>query len=308
MKAEFVIGIGPMAVVITKEEAAQLEETIKMFEVMTQSQPDDWQSLAILKEVYLKLDRTKEMLSTSYRLAHAYTRTDMPGRAAAEFKMILEFDPADIRAERGLAVVKHEFGERAESLEEMGKPGGENELVSDEEKAKRREGLEAEMASVDLWLAERENEEVAAWNGEAILIAPVGLRFLCWFSVKTLSWNLPLRGWLLKRWYSYQQSNRCTVRRELAVVVRQAADVRRMIFAFEMIRVLPRGRGPALRELLPASAGELKAENDEEYGRLYRNHLAGTIGAENLTWLTACSEFAREFREALAAKSLRAGV
>jgi len=43
-----------------------------MFEVITQSQPHDYQSLEILKEAYSKLNREKDVVSASKRIAQAY--------------------------------------------------------------------------------------------------------------------------------------------------------------------------------------------------------------------------------------------
>ena len=42
---------------LTSSEEAQLAQTIEMFEVITQSQPQDYQSLEILKEAYVKLGK-----------------------------------------------------------------------------------------------------------------------------------------------------------------------------------------------------------------------------------------------------------
>src|SRR5439155_3129121 len=55
-------------------EEAQLSQTIEMFEVITQSQPHDYQSLEILKEAYTKLGREKEVIGTSKRIAEAYVQ------------------------------------------------------------------------------------------------------------------------------------------------------------------------------------------------------------------------------------------
>ena len=49
-----------MAAPYTANEEAQLLQTIEMFEVITQSQPQDYQSLEILKEAYLKLNRAPQ--------------------------------------------------------------------------------------------------------------------------------------------------------------------------------------------------------------------------------------------------------
>ena len=37
---------------LTPSEEAQLQQTVEMFEAIAQSQPDDYQSLEILKEAY----------------------------------------------------------------------------------------------------------------------------------------------------------------------------------------------------------------------------------------------------------------
>ena len=43
---------------LSEEEHSQIVQTIEMFEVITQTQPDDYQSLEILKEAYQKVGRT----------------------------------------------------------------------------------------------------------------------------------------------------------------------------------------------------------------------------------------------------------
>ena len=61
-----------MATTMTQDEEAQLAQTIEMFEVITQTQPHDYQSLEILKEAYSKLGRETDAINTSKRIAHAY--------------------------------------------------------------------------------------------------------------------------------------------------------------------------------------------------------------------------------------------
>src|SRR5664279_2548418 len=53
-----------MASTLSPSEEAQLAQTIEMFEVITQSQPHDYQSLEILKEAYSKLNREKDVINT----------------------------------------------------------------------------------------------------------------------------------------------------------------------------------------------------------------------------------------------------
>jgi hypothetical protein len=63
-----------MSAALSVHEESQLTQTIEMFEVITQTQPLDYQSLEILKEAYLKLGRQKDVLTTSRRIASAYVR------------------------------------------------------------------------------------------------------------------------------------------------------------------------------------------------------------------------------------------
>src|SRR5271170_3651896 len=76
-------------------EEAQLRQTIEMFEVITQSQPQDYQSLEILKEAYLKLGMEKEVIQTSKRIAQAYVQLGQLSSAILEFETILQRFPDD---------------------------------------------------------------------------------------------------------------------------------------------------------------------------------------------------------------------
>jgi hypothetical protein len=76
-------------------EEAQLLQTIEMFEVITQSQPQDVQSLEILKEAYLKLGREKELIAASKRIAQAYVAMGQFSSAILEYEGILQRFPED---------------------------------------------------------------------------------------------------------------------------------------------------------------------------------------------------------------------
>ena len=80
---------------LSPDEAAQLNQTIEMFEVITQSQPQDYQSLEILKEAYLKLGRQKEVVQTSKRIAQAYVQLGQLSSAILEYETILQQFPED---------------------------------------------------------------------------------------------------------------------------------------------------------------------------------------------------------------------
>ncbi len=80
---------------LSSSEEAQLQQTIEMFEVITQSQPNDCQSLEILKEAYSKLGREKEVIGTSKRIAQAYVTMGQLSSAILEYETILQRYPDD---------------------------------------------------------------------------------------------------------------------------------------------------------------------------------------------------------------------
>ncbi|HEX4120184.1 MAG TPA: hypothetical protein VH619_06195 [Verrucomicrobiae bacterium] len=87
-------------------EEAQLRQTIEMFEVITQSQPQDYQSLEILKEAYLKLAMEKEVVQTSKRIAQAYVQLGQLSSAILEFETILQRHPEDKDAMAAMAQIE----------------------------------------------------------------------------------------------------------------------------------------------------------------------------------------------------------
>ena len=84
-----------MASTLSPSEEAQLAQTIEMFEVITQSQPLDYQSLEILKEAYTKLGREKDVIGTSKRIAQAYVQMGQLSSAILEYETILQRHPED---------------------------------------------------------------------------------------------------------------------------------------------------------------------------------------------------------------------
>jgi tetratricopeptide (TPR) repeat protein len=84
-----------MASTLSPGEEAQLAQTIEMFEVITQSQPHDYQSLEILKEAYSKMGRQKELIGTSKRIAQAYMQMGQLSSAILEYETILQRYPDD---------------------------------------------------------------------------------------------------------------------------------------------------------------------------------------------------------------------
>jgi tetratricopeptide (TPR) repeat protein len=84
-----------MTSTLNPSEAAQVAQTIEMFEVITQSQPQDYQSLEILKEAYSKLGREPEVIGTSKRIAQAYVQMGQLSSAILEYETILQRYPDD---------------------------------------------------------------------------------------------------------------------------------------------------------------------------------------------------------------------
>src|SRR5947199_8309868 len=90
----------------TSNEEAQLAQTIEMFEVITQSQPQDYQSLEILKEAYAKLGREQDVVNTSKRIANAYVLMGQLSSAILEYERILQRYQQDAEALAALGEIE----------------------------------------------------------------------------------------------------------------------------------------------------------------------------------------------------------
>jgi tetratricopeptide (TPR) repeat protein len=78
---------------LSEEEHNQIVQTIEMFEAITQTQPDDYQSLEILKEAYQKVGKHDDSLRISRRLSEAYFNVGSYTLAMQECEVILVKDP-----------------------------------------------------------------------------------------------------------------------------------------------------------------------------------------------------------------------
>ena len=87
-------------------EDTQLLQTIEMFEVIVQSQPNDSQSLEILKEAYSKLGRESDVINTSKRIAKAYMETGQLSSAILEFETVLQRRPDDAEVQAALKEIE----------------------------------------------------------------------------------------------------------------------------------------------------------------------------------------------------------
>lgn len=94
------------AVTLTAGEEAQLAQTIEMFEVIAQSQPNDYQTLEILKEAYAKLGRESDVVDVSKRIAQAYVAMGQFSSAILEYESILQRHPDDAESLAALGEIE----------------------------------------------------------------------------------------------------------------------------------------------------------------------------------------------------------
>jgi tetratricopeptide (TPR) repeat protein len=80
---------------VTNEELDQILQTIEMFEVILQSNAQDCQSMEILKEAYWKLNRQKDALDITRKLADTYYAQGQYSSALLEYEGILQKNPND---------------------------------------------------------------------------------------------------------------------------------------------------------------------------------------------------------------------
>jgi tetratricopeptide (TPR) repeat protein len=95
---------------LTQDEISQLMQTIDMFKVIVESQPDDTGSLEILKEAYYKLDRRAEVVEIAKRIAKVYATSGQFSQAILEYESILELNPSDPDVHAALSSIIDQSG------------------------------------------------------------------------------------------------------------------------------------------------------------------------------------------------------
>jgi len=80
---------------ISQEEQEQIRQTIEMFEVITQANPHDCQSLEILKDAYGRIGLLPEMLRIAKQLAETYIQLGQYSSAMLEYEGILQHMPGN---------------------------------------------------------------------------------------------------------------------------------------------------------------------------------------------------------------------
>lgn len=118
---------------LTPSEEAQYLDTIQMFEVITQEESSDVQSLDILKEAYLKLERNEEALRISKKIAKAYAELGQLSNALFEYESILQQNPGDKEAEEALAAIESratDFSSHDDDEEDIDLSGASLDMIS----------------------------------------------------------------------------------------------------------------------------------------------------------------------------------
>ena len=78
---------------ISSEEREQIVQTIEMFEVITQANPQDCQSMEILKDAYQRVGRDADFLLISRKLADTYVEVGQYSAAMLEYEGLLKKTP-----------------------------------------------------------------------------------------------------------------------------------------------------------------------------------------------------------------------
>jgi tetratricopeptide (TPR) repeat protein len=107
---------------ISEEEVQQLLRTVEMFEAITESQPEDFQSWEILKEAYAKLERHDDSLRASKRLAKSHISLGQISQAILEYEGILQEHPDDSEVLAALADLEKRTSQLSASRQPSGAP------------------------------------------------------------------------------------------------------------------------------------------------------------------------------------------
>jgi hypothetical protein len=91
---------------LSSEEQEQILQTIEMFEVITQANPQDCQSMDILKDAYQRVGKLAEALAITRKLADTYVDLGQYSAAMLEYEGILQKDAGNVEVVAKLAEVE----------------------------------------------------------------------------------------------------------------------------------------------------------------------------------------------------------
>ena len=135
---------------LSEEERSQILQTIEMFEVITQTQHDDYQSLEILKVAYHKLGKAEEALRTSRRLAEAYFNVGSFSLAMQECEAVLTVEPSALEIVAMLGEIETRLQQAGQIREGSWRP---NALVATD--LCSRDALSQQRVARDRWTQHR---------------------------------------------------------------------------------------------------------------------------------------------------------
>ena len=98
---------------LSSEEQEQIRQTIEMFEVITQANPQDTQSLEILKEAYARVNQFEQSMEVARRLADSFLELGQYSCALLEYEVILQKQPDNAEVIAALGEVE----QRLQSLQ-----------------------------------------------------------------------------------------------------------------------------------------------------------------------------------------------
>ena len=109
---------------LSEEERSQILQTIDMFEVITQTNPEDYQSLEILKDAYQKVGKAEESLRISRRLAESYFNAGAYSQAIQACDAVLVAEPNAPEILAMLGEIETRLQQSGQTMAEAGAHGG----------------------------------------------------------------------------------------------------------------------------------------------------------------------------------------
>ncbi len=100
---------------LAPEEQEQILQTIEMFEVIVQANPQDCQSMEILKDAYGRLGMKKEMNAMTRRLAEALAAAGQYSTALLEYENLLKLEPDNMELITAMGEVEERMHKEAKA-------------------------------------------------------------------------------------------------------------------------------------------------------------------------------------------------
>lgn len=105
------------ALSISAEEHEQIVQTIEMFEVIVEANPQDCQSMEILKDAYQRIGKSREAMAMAKRLGETYMNLGEFSSALLEYEGILQQDPDSLEIIAALGEVEERMHNAAAGVQ-----------------------------------------------------------------------------------------------------------------------------------------------------------------------------------------------